>query len=260
MNDNRIQELISRYNAQLVNEAELKEIEQLIAAGLVSMDDLQELKMLDDQILRLDDPSPSSRLNDNFYQLLSHEIKKERPSAAWTNIFSWPDLWVKVAIASVTLIIGFLGGRMIQSPAQKTEISTLSKEVSDLKEMMMLSLLEKESASDRLKAVSLTEEMPDASNKVTHALLQTLNNDANINVRLAALEALIPYSKDEHIREELIRSIAKQESPLVQVALAELMVTLQEKSSVKELEKILHNEHTPKDVRKKIKQSITVLT
>jgi DNA polymerase III delta subunit len=101
--------------------------------------------------------------------------------------------------------------------------------------------------------------MDQASQKVTSALIQTLNNDNNVNVRLAALDALRVYSGEGKVREELIRSIAKQDSPLVQIALAELMAQLQAKSSVKELEKILKNENTPADVKKKIEQSLKVL-
>jgi hypothetical protein len=50
-----------------------------------------------------------------------------------------------------------------------------------------------------------------------------------------------------------------QESPLVQIALAEVMVTLQAKSSVKELERIVRDENTPVDVKRKLEESIKVL-
>jgi hypothetical protein len=39
-----------------------------------------------------------------------------------------------------------------------------------------------------------------------------------------------------------------------------LMAQIQEKSSVKELEKIVRSERTPIDVKKKIKESIKVLS
>jgi hypothetical protein len=135
----------------------------------------------------------------------------------------------------------------------------LSQQVSDLQEMMMLSLLEKGSATERLKAVNLTQEMDEASIKVTNALIQTLNQDENVNVRLAALEALKPYATDSSVREALIRSIGRQESPLVQISLAELMVALQEKSAVKEFEKIVESDNTPPEVRSKIRESMKVL-
>ncbi|HMI65495.1 MAG TPA: HEAT repeat domain-containing protein, partial [Cyclobacteriaceae bacterium] len=135
----------------------------------------------------------------------------------------------------------------------------LTREVGDLKEMVMLSLLEKESATDRLRAVSLTSDMNQVSQKVTSALFKTLNEDDNVNVRLAALEVLKSYVRDGRVREELVRSISKQDSPMVQVELAGLMVAMQEKKSVKELRRILENEKTPKEVKSKIEESIRVL-
>ena len=259
MEKRMVKELIAKYNASQASASELKTIEQLIESGEIELTDLNDLTLLDDQILNLESPTPSVNLDDRFYRMLAEEKKSVKPAFSWKHFFSWPELAPKLALASITLMIGFFGGYVLQSPSQKTEVSVLTQEVSDLKEMMMLSLLEKESATDRLKAVSLTEEM-DASTKVTSALLQTLNNDNNVNVRLAALEALQPYVKNNHVREELIRSIGKQDSPLVQLALAELMAALQEKSSVKELQKVLENERTPKGVKSKIKETIDVLT
>ena len=255
-----VQELIAKYNTGQVESAELKNIEKLIESGEIELTELNDLTLLDDQILKMESPLPSVDLDARFYEMLAQEKKSVKPAFSWSSLFTWPELAPKLALASITLLLGFLGGYVLQSPSQKTEVSELTKEVSDLKEMMMLSLLEKESVTDRLKAVNLTQEMDGASNKVTRALLQTLNNDKNVNVRLAALEALQPYVKDNHVREELIRSIGKQDSPLVQIALAELMAALQEKSSIKELQKVLDNRNTPKGVKSKIKQTIDVLT
>jgi HEAT repeat protein len=191
--------------------------------------------------------------------------KEKKPSNAfsWKNFFAWPEFAPRLAFASVTLILGLAGGYYLRTPAPEDQpiasVDDVKKELSDLKELMMLSLLEKESVTDRLKAVSLTQEMDQASQKVTTALLQTLNSDSDINVRLAALDALRIYSGDSKVRQELIQSIAKQDSPLVQIALAELMAQLQDKSSATELEKILKNENTPTDVKKKIEESLKVL-
>jgi len=102
--------------------------------------------------------------------------------------------------------------------------------------------------------------MDQVSSKVTNALIQTLNNDPNVNVRLSALEALKPYVRNDQVREQLVQSIGRQDSPLVQVALAELMAALQEKSSVKALEQILKSDSTPGDVKKRIEESIKVMS
>ncbi len=258
MEQERIQELIMKYNEGQADPSEIEMIEQFIEEGTIELYQLHELKSLEEQVLKIESPIPSSGLDDRFYKMLSSQ-KRESKGFSWVNFFSWPELAPKLAFASVTLLVGVLVGYLFLPASKSTkEVAQLGQEISDLKEMVMLSLLEKESASDRLKAVSLTNEMS-ASDKVTTALLQTLNYDENINVRLAALDALKPYVRDGRVREELVRSISLQASPLVQVALAELMVALQEKSSVKEFQKILKSDKTPKEVRKRIEDGIKTL-
>lgn len=258
--ENKVRELIQRYNQQMASPADLQEIERMLERGDLSLDQLDDISQMDMQVTKMEMPLPSSKMDVRFYDMLQQEKAAQR-SFSWGRFFSWPELAPKLALASFMLIIGFGVGYFTRSaPAADSEnISMVKNELTELKEMMMLSLLEKESATERLRAVSLTSEMDEASSKVTSALIQTLNEDENVNVRLAALEALKPYSKKSGVREELIRSIAKQDSPLVQVALADLMAALQAKSSVKELEKILKSERTPAEVKDRIKQSIDIL-
>lgn len=260
MNQAEIQHLISRFNAQQISPEELKQLEDLIESGQVDLDALENLHVLQDSISRMNFPEPSSALDDRFYQELSLQ-KGERSSFSWSSFFAWPRLAPKIAMAAIALFFGIAIGYLMQpAPATSGNIEALSAQVSNLQEMMMLSLLEKESAAERLKAVSLTSQMQGVSAKVTAALLQTLNNDENVNVRLAALEALIPYAGDSQVREELIRSIAKQDSPLVQVALAELMEKIQARSSVDELRKIIQSEKTPVEVKDRVRESIKTLS
>jgi hypothetical protein len=258
MEADKIQQLLYIYNAGDASPEDLKAIEALLEQGKIQLEDLEGLASLESQIVKLEAPEVPSSLDTRFHAMLRKE--KGEQERSWRNFFSWQQFAPRFALASVTLVIGLAVGYLFHSPVQKDEqIVQLSKEVGDLKEMMMLALLEKESATDRLRAVSLTQDMGQASNKVTGALMQTLNNDENVNVRLAALDALKPYSRDSKVREALIRSISLQKSPLVQIALAELMVALQEKGAVKELKKILEDRETPSDIRKKIQESLKVI-
>lgn len=258
MERKQIDELVAKYNEGLADPAEIKLIEKLIAAGEVDLTWLHELAGLDEQIQKMEMAAPSLSLDDKFYTALADEKRASRK----TNSFSFPSLnslFPRLAMAAVLILSGFAVGYFLQSPQQKTEVSELTKEVGDLKEMVMLSLMEKESATQRLKAVSLTSEMDQASDKVTNALFVALNKDENVNVRLAALEALKPYVSKSAVRLKLIESIESQASPLVQVALAELMVTMQEKRSVDQLRQLLKDERVPKEVKYKISESIKVL-
>lgn len=260
MEHERIEELIIKYNEGQADPTEIKLIEQLLEEGKIELYQLRGLSMLEEQVMEMRSPVPSADLDDNFYRMLK-TMKAKSKGFSWGSFFSWAELAPRLAFASVTLVVGFLGGYLLfPSPSSNQQVAELKKEVVEMKEMMMLSLLEKESANDRLKAVSLTSEMTSVSTKVTNALLQTLNNDENLNVRLEALEALKPFVRDSRIRAELVRSIGKQDSPLVLIALAELMQELQEKSSVKELQKAMKSNKTPLEVKKRIEESIKTMT
>jgi hypothetical protein len=259
MEQNRINELVTKYNAGLADPTEVKTIEQLIESGKIELAQLHDLTRLDEQILSVDAGTPSIRLDDLFYAALSQEKKRQASKSISLPAFEWSNLFPRLALAASLVVAGLVGGYFLKSPSEDKSVKQLTQQVSELKEMMMLSLLEKESATERLKAVSLSSDMNQVSKKVTSALFKTLTNDENVNVRLAALDVLMNYAKDGEVRAELIKSISMQDSPLVQVALAELMVTLQEKKSVSELKKLLKSDKTPKEVKGKIEKSINVL-
>jgi hypothetical protein len=262
MKKEKIDELIVKYNEGQADPSELKQIEQLIEEGSIQLTQLHELYRLEEQLDVMVSPSPSGKLDYRFYEMLDRQ-------KAGLHRFSWRGFLGRIvdsneaaprmAWASLALVAGIFIGYMFKPARDDQQVAMLSNQVNELKEMMMLSLLEKESATERLRAVSLTQEMDQVSSTVTNALFQTLDNDQNINVRLAALEALKPYVRNDSVRQRLVQSIAKQESPLVQVALADLMVALQERRALKELEKIRDDERTPYDVRKRIDESIKVM-
>ncbi len=258
MESKLIDELISKYNEGLADPAEVRLMEQLIEAGELDLMRLRDLSALDHQIQKMELASPSLKLDDHFYMTLAQEKKSLKRSTS----FAWPEwniYFPRLAFAFLFVLAGLGVGLFIQTPSEKREVSQLTEEVIELKEMMMLSLLEKESATQRLKAVSLTSDMDQVSQKVINALFAALNQDENVNVRLAALDALKSYVNDSEVRTRLIESIAMQDSPLVQIELAELMVSIQEGKSVEALKQILNSDKTPKEVKTKISESIEVL-
>ncbi len=258
MNKDQMDELIGKYNEGVADPSEVLQLELLIESGEVALTSLRELSVFDENLDKMKEPVPSKNLDVNFYAMLAKEREKSKKFefGSWFSSASWIP---KLSMAGAFIVLGFIGGTVLQKSTGGGEVKELAKEVSGLKEMMMISMLEKESATDRLKAVSLSEEIQGPSKKVTEALFKTLNSDPSVNVRLAALDALQNYATSPRVREGLVRAIAQQDSPLVQVALAELMATLQEKSSVKELKKILQQKSTPKEVKQRIEESIKVL-
>jgi HEAT repeats len=257
--ETNIQHLINKYNEGLADPAEVAELEKLIEAGTVAITDLHNLAKLDERIMKMEALSPSLELDAQFYAALAKEkksIAKPQSSFSWSSLFQWNP---QTGFALALLVVGLVSGYMINSVRPDSEVKELSNQITEMKEMMMLTMLEKESATDRLKAVSLTSDINNASKKVTDALFEVLNNDPSANVRMATLDALSAYAKNPAVRVRLVQSIASQDDPLVQIELAELMVELNEKSSVKELRKLMDGNTTPKEVKEKLKESIDVL-
>ncbi len=255
-----MKDLVEKYNQGIASEQEVRELERLIASGQLSISELAGESELLEKLAGLQSSEPSPQMDANFYAMLAKE--KSRQSAPGLS-FDLGKLWqqfpaFKWAYTLIILAVGFGIGLLLRGN-DNSDVNELAGEVAEMKEMMMLTLLEKESTSDRLKAVNLTTDMPSVSTTVTSALIKTLNNDENVNVRLATLEALYPYAENPEVRSALISSIRNQESPLVQMAMAEMMVALQEKKSVEELEFLLRKESTPEEVKLKLEESIQIL-
>jgi len=142
----------------------------------------------------------------------------------------------------------------------ENEVAQLSSQVKEMREMLALTLLEHPSASERLRAVSYVEEIDTVDTRLKDALLTTLNSDENVNVRLTALETLSKMTTDPKVREGLIQSIAYQDSPLIQSVLADLMLKMQEKKSVRSFQQLLKKPETNEAIKTKIKETIHQLS
>ena len=90
--------------------------------------------------------------------------------------------------------------------------------------MVALSLLQQQSASDRLKGVSTSSQLERPGSEVVSALLDTLKHDPNVNVRLASVDALRRFSGRDAVREGVVEALPRQESPLVQIAMVDFIL------------------------------------
>ena len=210
---------------------------------------------------------PSGNMRAGFHALLrTYGGETGKGKSFWQKwIGEVHTLWhlqprLPLAFSLILLLAGLgLGYMMTQGGAVKRsdeQVRQLSSQIQEMKQSMMVSLLVNPSASERMRAVSYTDELSEVNRQVAEALLTTLNNDPNVNVRLVTLEALVRFSHDPLVRAGLIKSIAQQDSPLMQSAIADVMVKLQEKGSVQSLQDLLRKKDMNEMVRKKIEQSI----
>jgi len=133
--------------------------------------------------------------------------------------------WVQFAGAAALLVLGIGLGRMGPSNAQPNpDIALLREELRDTRQMVMLSLLQQPSASERLKGVNTSSQLEQPGTEVVTALLDTLRRDPNVNVRLATVDALRRFGSREAVRMSVVDALPQQESPLVQIAMVDFIL------------------------------------
>jgi HEAT repeat protein len=144
--------------------------------------------------------------------------------------------------------------------------------------MVALSLLEKSSVSERLQGVAYSREVAverdfgigraagdrigqsasdesgrsapgGAPDPVVAALFTRLLEDPNVNVRLAALEALRPLAARSDRRGEFVAAVARQRSPLVALSLIDLLLESNDPAARRDLEQLLGNDQLDPAVR-----------
>src|SRR3954464_3267636 len=154
-------------------------------------------------------PDAASRRRFDLMMNAYEEGRREEQSlkARRTASPSWrefmPTAWVRApwaqALAAVALlVIGLALGKNLSSPppTSSNELAALHTELSGMRQLMVLSMLQQPSASERLQGVSWSEQVKSSNPEIISALLHTVRYDSSVDVRLAALEALRRY-KDQ---------------------------------------------------------------
>jgi hypothetical protein len=224
----------------------------------------EEMAVLIRDMNAVKDEVPDPSLRAGFLQMLEaekKEVRKEQTApirilSRENNFFSF----ARVAAALMILVAGAAFGWIFRgSGADSGEIAALRNEMEQMKMIMMVSQLSDGSASQRMQVAQTVSAMPEPSEEMLNALVITLNNDENVNVRLAAVAALSRYTEREDIRSELIRSLNKQDDPFLQITLINLMIQMQDRNAIPALERTRNNNEAYEIVRQRADEGLGTL-
>lgn len=261
MECSKIEELLVDYHGRELDPGTMKMVE----AHLLDCDDcskaLEETKLL---LTAFDDVSPkvpSETVRDGFYKMLSEEKQlqdKVRP-LAHNSRPNW-KIAFQIAASIILLLCGYVYGTFQQERKSETQLASLQLETASLKQEMLLALMDNKSASKRIQAVSFTSEMETSPDpEVMEALIERLQFDGNVNVRLAAAEALSNYTTSEPVKTAFINSLTKEKNPTVQIAVIQFLVTVQEQRARVPMQQLLDETETPSYVKQQLNQGLQQL-
>ena len=169
----------------------------------------------------------------------------------------------RYAYAAGLIVFGFLLGRlgyMGSSSQGENQISSLQAEVQQMKHTVSLSMLKQQSPSARLQGIRFIaqEEKPD--DELVTMIIRLLKTDPNVNVRLASVEALFLFKDFPMVKKNLIEALKTESSPLVQVAIIDLLVDIRENRAIEALKQIINDKEINTVVRKRAKEGIKKLS
>ncbi len=174
---------------------------------------------------------------------------KVRPLISWG---------MRIAAGITLLLVGFAGGLMYTNRhSEKSE--TDNAEVAAMKNALRFEQVNQTSASERIYAVNQSIELKQIDADITQMLINTMNFDENVNVRLAACQALSHFGNEPLAREGLIQSLRIQTDPNVQLTLIEILVSIKEKRAAEEMQRLAQNKEVMEVVRLKAEEGFTHL-
>jgi len=176
----------------------------------------------------------------------------------------WEGMGVyRIAAVFALLIAGSLIGvvfySLVAGSGQMKEIAGMKSEINSLKVNSIFAMLKNESSSYRIQAVNYAEEIDAPDENIINALVETLNNDKNINVRMTAAFALSKFTSQRSVCDSLVSSLQRQDDPILQVTLINILVGIGEKNAIKPIERIISDDNTLDEVRSVAEKGVKML-
>jgi hypothetical protein len=277
MNCNRVQELFIDYQDGTLPADDAAAMRTHLTSCLTCQREWAALQEITRKLDHLPAEEPSPRLRENFYAMLeTHQREADAPSPfalAKSRLDRFFEALLpaqpamQFAGALAVLAIGvFVGARLLQEPqpavvdeSAKKEIADLRSQVDDMGKYLMHSLLQQKTTSERLQTILATLDQQKPDPKVLSQLIGALALDPSLNVRLSAVEALTPHADEEVVRAGLLAALPRENAPLVQLAMIELLASVRELQAAPLFERLSRDESTDKNVRDAARRALAVL-
>ncbi|MBU1699564.1 MAG: HEAT repeat domain-containing protein [Candidatus Eisenbacteria bacterium] len=269
MNCKRIQELIPDYLAGQIPSDELHLFESHLSQCETCRLELEYMEKTWVELADFPDEEPSPDLRGRFYPMLEAEKRRLGESANtswWRRLELWLEAWwprrpaVQLMMTAAVLMVGMAAGsRFNAGEGSKEELAHMRSEIQQMNQMVSLSLLSQDSSSERLRGVNWSTRVDVPSTRLLTNLTRILNSDPNENVRLAAVDALTFFPHESGVLDALSLALSQESSPMVQVALIDFLIALQEKKALEALKIFITKPDVSPSVKKHAESKIHAL-
>ncbi len=185
---------------------------------------------------------PSDKLDVNFYQMLSraqstqqqttqqandsHYSSQERPLSLLDKVKSWfmPTPIAQFATLTLVFVIGFNLNQAPNNEKSSAAYIGLQQDISSLTTVLAMSMLQKDSASERLSGVAYSRQTDLSNPLLVEQLIELLVRDKSTSVRLAIINSLSQLKYFGSSEQQLFTLATQEENLLVQIELCRLLL------------------------------------
>lgn len=238
---------------------EVKQLKELAQDNNDYLQALAQAEQLMHVMSTLPEREPSTALRTGFFEMLEEEKRLQtpvrtlsKPSNPWKTAF-------QIAASLLILVAGYSIGKYSESQSTNDQISSLRAESEALKQNVMMALIENRSASKRIQAVNYSEEIQTPDTQLMAALIERMQYDANINVRLAAAEALSRFSENQQVKDAFIEALTTEKEPNIQIAIIQFLVKAKDQRARVPMQQLLDEIETPGFVKDQVSAGLSTL-
>jgi hypothetical protein len=185
---------------------------------------------------------PSDKLDANFYQMLSraqsaqqqtteqqndyNSSSQKQPLSLMERIKNWftPTSLAQFATLSFVFVIGFNANQAPNNEKFSEDYSVLQQNISSLTTMLAMSMLQKDSASERLSGVAYSRQTDLSNPLLVEQLIALLARDKSTSVRLSIINSLGKLKSFSSSEQQLFTLAIAEENLLVQIELCRLLL------------------------------------
>lgn len=200
---------------------------------------------------------PPADLRRSFY----NELEKAGSLTWGGRIRSWLGLsnnagWVT---ATACLLIGFGAAQLATEQASTVEpgrLVALEQNIALLNRELVLDRLQDDAPGTRLLGIHAASSLVRDDDEIAQALLVRASEDRSHSVRSAAIDALGPQLNTTQVGDELMRLLENADSPIVQLALTDLVLRNGNQAQLDQLLYLANEERLHPDLIRHVKKAL----
>lgn len=198
-------------------------------------------------------PLPAPPVGGSWQDIMNaHLAESHSPKTISITVPRW-------TLAAACGIIGLMIGLLWPRPQATDEsMAAMIEELRQNQLAMQVLLLQSPNATERMRAVSMTTKFPPVE-ETKDAWFNALKEDPSINVRMAALDVLV---RDESGKNKfrLLEAMKSQESPMMRMAMADLMLSWGIEAALPTLRKWKQDPYSPTALREHLSKIVYELS